>query len=277
MIGGALLLNRRTENQQAQQVPTPNVSPGSTPEGHLANLPSPPASPSESPQVKPTRAEALVVLNDRGRTITVDKTGNVSGLDDVSGSTRNEIAKVLLTERIEPPATLKNLTDQEGALRGGTSAQAFKLISPVRTVVPSDHPTFKWEIVPQASAYRVYVNDASGKIAARSDELEPNRREWVAPQPLKRGEIYAWSVVATVNRKEIVSPGTSSPQVKFQVLSNSNLRQLNNLKKTRSHLALGVFCARVGMISEAKREFEQLMRLNPRSRITRNLLRNMLR
>lgn len=87
------------------------------------------------------------------------------------------------------------------------------------------------------------------------------------------GEIYMWTVVAIVNGKEIVSPGPSSPEVKFQVLSASSLQLLSTLKKTRSHLALGIFYTKVGMIVEAEREFKELSRLNPRSRVSDNLLR----
>jgi hypothetical protein len=46
----------------------------------LSNPRSPPAKPNESPTDKPTSAEAIVVLNDRGGTITVDKNGDVIGL-----------------------------------------------------------------------------------------------------------------------------------------------------------------------------------------------------
>jgi len=59
----------------------------------------------------------------------------------------------------------------------------------------------------------------------------------------------------------------------FLVLSNSSLQQLNELLKTRSHLALGVFYAREGMSAEAQHQFEILVRDNPGSRQTNTLLR----
>jgi hypothetical protein len=272
-IGAALLLNQRAENQQAQQEPTPQVSPSSTPGGDLATLPSPPASPGESPSEKPTGAGALVVLNDRGGAITVDKSGNVSGLEDVPAATRNEIAQVLLSERLDAPAILKELRGQESGLRGSNNKQPFKLISPSRAVIVSNLPMFSWEKAQGASAYKVYVNDLAGHEVARSEELPPESIRWRVQKALKRGEIYSWTVVAVVDGKEIVSPGPSSPELRFQVLSAAHLAQLSQLKRVRSSLALGLFYAKLGMIDEAEREFQKLVQNNPDSQHANRLLR----
>jgi len=122
LIGVALLLKRREENLDAKQKPTPQVSPGTAPDNRTANPPSPPATPNESPADKPSSVETVVVLNDRGGTITVDKNGNVVGLNDVPASARDEIAQVLLSERLEQPAILKKL--------GGQGAASEEAITP---------------------------------------------------------------------------------------------------------------------------------------------------
>ncbi len=204
--------------------------------------------------------------------VTVDKRGNISGLDDVPAPTRDEIAKALLSERIEQPRTLKDLAVEKSDLRGSSQSRSFKLISPTRTVIVSDLPTFKWERVSGASTYQVYINDPNGHVAAKSEELPAERTEWVVPKSLNRAKIYAWTVMSVVDGKEILSPGPSAPEMKFQVLSTRSLQQLQKLKKTRSHLALGVFYAREGMVAEADREFQFLNKENPRSRIAKKLL-----
>jgi hypothetical protein len=272
VIGGALLLNRRAGNQQAQQGPTPNVSPGSTPEEHIANLPPAPASPGGSPSEKPTGPEALVVLNDRGGTIAVDKSGKVTGLDDVSASTRDEIALVLMSERLDAPAILKELRGKEGGLRGSKNTQPFKLTSPSRAVIASDVPMFSWEKASGADSYKVYVNDLAGHEIAKSEELPPESIKWRLQKPLKRGEIYSWTVVAVVDGKEVVSPGPSSPEMRFQVLPQTQLKQLRELKKTQSHLALTIFYSKVGMMPEAEQELKELYSRNPGSQKLRALL-----
>lgn len=272
VIGAALLLKRRAENLQARQVPTPQIGPGSTPDSRVASIPSPPATPNETPIEKPNNAEAIIV-NDRGGTVTVGKSGSVAGLDDVPAPIRDEIAQVLLSERLDRPAILNELGSHESNLRGSKTAQPFKLIFPSRTVIVPDRPGLKWEKASGASSYRVYINDSAGNEVARSEELPSERTEWMSPLSLKRAEIYTWTVVALVDGKEIVSPGPSSPEVKFQVLSLSNLQQLNQLKKTRSHLALGIFYTKVGMVLEAEHEFQELSRLNPNGKVSDKLLR----
>jgi hypothetical protein len=49
--------------------------------------------------------------------------------------------------------------------------------------------------------------------------------------------------------------------------------QLKTLKKTRSHLALGVFYANAGLTAQAQQEFQELVRLNPKSRVASKLLK----
>ncbi len=276
VIGAAFLLKRRANNFQAKQTQTPSVnrgtsSPTTTPDNRVANGPSPTATPNDTPVEKPNSPAAIIALNDRAGVVAVDMDGKLSGLDDVPAPIRDEIAKALLSERIERPSILKDLAGEKSALRGNSSGQSFKLISPNRIVIIPDRPTFKWENVSGAVSYRVHVNDPNGQEVARSEELSPERTEWVVTKPLKRGDIYAWTMVAVVDGKEIVSPGPSSPEMKFQILSPNSLQQLNQLKKTRSHLALGVFYSNVGMIAEAEREFQIIVRENPNAPVIEKL------
>jgi len=272
IIGAALLLNRRAANQQVQNFPTPSISPGSSPDDRAVNGSPSPVEPNEPPTV-PNNAEATVVLTDRIGTITVDKSGNVTGLGDVPAATRDQIAKVLLSERLERPAILKELGAQEAGLRGGNNTAPFKLLAPSRTVIVTDRPTLKWEKAAGATSYRVYVNDRASQVIARSGELPSETTEWTVTHALKRGEIYVWTVVAIIDGNEVVSPGPAAPEMKFHVISTRSLEQLNTLKKTRSHLALGVFYANAGLTAEAQQEFRELVRLNPKSKVVSKLLR----
>jgi len=277
VIGAGFFLKRRANNFQAKQTPTPNVnfgSPGQTtsPDSRAGNSPSP-ATLNEPPVENSNSSAATIALNDGGGTVTVDKSGNLSGLDDVPAPTRDEIARVLVSKRLEQPVILKQLGGQEGSLRGSKNTPPFRLTSPLRTVIITDRPTLRWEKASGASSYIVYVNDPSGHEVARSEELASERTQWALPKSLKRGGIYTWTVVAIVDGKETVSPGPSLPEMKFQVLSASSLQQLNKLKKTRSHLGLGIFYAREGMIPAAKREFRILVRENPHSLHASNLLK----
>jgi len=79
-----------------------------------------------------------------------------------------------------------------------------------------------------------------GHEVATSEDLSSDRTSWTPPNQLNRGETYPWNVIAIVDGKEIVSPGASASEMKFKVLSASSARELENLKKANSHLALGV-------------------------------------
>jgi hypothetical protein len=168
--------------------------------------------PNESPTVNPNSAEATVVLSDRVGRITVDKNSNVSGLDDVPASIRDQIAKVLLSERLERPAILKELGGQENGLRGGRNTAPFRLLAPSRTVIVTDRPTLKWEKAAGATSYRVYVNDRAGHVIARSDDLPSETTRWKVTQGLKRGEVYVWTVVAVIDDKESCHLGLLRPK-----------------------------------------------------------------
>ncbi len=270
VIGIALLLNRRANNQQAGQVPPPQVSPALTPDSRIAGVPTP-ALPNPSPPEEQTSAP-LISLSDSSGTVSVDKSGNVIGLDNVSPSTRDEIGQVLIARNIEPAAILKDLDGSGGGLRGESIKQPFTLKSPLRTVIVSDRPVFNWSKMPGAVSYTVYVTDAAGREIGRSEAIPSESTQWISPKALPRGQVYSWSVIALVDGREIVSPGPSVPEMKFQVLSVSNLKQLAALRNTKSHLALGVFYSRIGMMAESQREFERLIRLNPTSERLRALL-----
>ena len=116
--------------------------------------------------------------------------------------------------------------------------------------------------------------DQDGNQVNQSEELPPTQTQWEAPAPLRRGQIFSWVMTALVDGKKVVSPSASAPEIKFAVLSTADFQELSRLKKSTSHLALGVFYARVGLLNEAEREFESLVELNPQSALPRKLLQS---
>jgi len=206
--------------------------------------------------------------------VTIDKDGRVTGLDEVSENSRQYVARAALSEQIIPSDVLRRLSGEPGGLRSNDDGpHGFRLLYPVRRVVAEARPFFRWESLPGVSRYRVYVLDEDGNQVSQSEELPPTQTQWEAPA-LRRGQIFSWVVTAMVDGKKVVSPSASAPETKFAVLSTSDFQELSGLKKSNSHLALGVFYARVGLLNEAEREFESLVELNPQSELTRKLLQN---
>jgi hypothetical protein len=212
-------------------------------------------------------------VNDGRGTVTVDKAGNVSGLQQISQDARQEIAEAFTTESIKAPETVMELAGAPIKLRGPDNTPTFRLFSPGREVVLSDRPSFAWEKLAGASTYRVVIGDLKGHEVASSEELSADRTTWTVPMPLKRGQIYTWEVEADVDGKKVFSPGTSQTEMKFMVLSDRGVQELELLKRANSHLALGVFYAREGMVTDAEREFQILIRDNPNSAVVKKLLK----
>lgn len=281
VVVAAILLKRREANLEARRNEPPQISASPSPEpSNEVNQDNPPVAratespkPAASPDATDT-ATSIAVLKDESGEIRLDGSRQIAGLDGLPVATRREIADTIAAGKVDRPEILNDLAEGDSTLRGGNNRPSFKLLSPERTVIVEDRPVFKWQKLPGATTYRVSVGDARGHEAATSIELSPETSEWTPSNRLNRGQIYSWSVVAVVDGKEIFSPGSSSPEMKFQILSGNSLQQLTQVKKTHSHLALGVFYAKVGLLREAEREFQKLVQLNPQSEVPRKLLRS---
>jgi hypothetical protein len=217
----------------------------------------------------------VAILKDAGGEVTIDGDGRITGLDEVSENSRQYVARAALSEQIVPADVLRRLSGEQGGLRGNDDGpQGFRLLYPVRRVVTEARPVFRWESLPGVSSYRVYVLDQDGNQVSQSEELPATQLQWEAPALLRRGQIFSWTVTALLDGKKLVSPSASAPEIKFAVLSTADFQELSRLKRSDSHLALGVFYARVGLLNEAEREFEGLVELNPESDLPRKLLQS---
>jgi hypothetical protein len=270
LLIGVIALSRRSGslevNKQERTNPgterSPDISPSLAP-----NVGSSPSSVNDS--------AIVAVLKDASGEVTIDKNGRITGLDRVPQNSRQYVARASLSEQIEPADVLRRLSGEQSGLRGNDNgSQRFRLLYPVRSVVVEDRPVFRWESLPGVSNYRVYVLDANGNQIGQSEELPPPQTQWKASEPLRRGQIFSWVVSALVDGKKIVSPSASVPEMKFLVLSATDFKELTLLKKSNSHLALGVFYARAGLLDEAEHEFVSLVELNPQSELPRKLLQS---
>lgn len=290
LVIGVIVLRQRSGVLEASRNPTPQASPTPILSGGGTEAVSSPgitpaiASNSPTPSREPTpkksgentapQTETIVALNDGRGTVTIDKNGRVSGLEDLPSDTKRDVVSALTAERIEPAAITASLAPESATLRSnGNKGAPFRLLAPGRTVIIEDSPIFKWKGLSGASSYQVYLLDLRGHTVVKSEDLPSSVTQWTSPM-LSRGNIYSWVVVARVNGKEIVSPGAAAPAMKFQVLSSSDLQKLDELKGTRSHLILGVFYAKVGLLAEAERQFQELVSHNPDDRVAKKLLRS---
>jgi hypothetical protein len=287
-----LRASRRPDDQSRQDTypprtvtvsPSPSVIPVPSQSPALVEItPSPPKTTAKSAinrrplslQGTAPRSE-IAVLKDGGKEVRINKSG-IIGAGMLPSDLQRVIKETLLAENIKKPAVLDEVNSEQGPLRGNESGKSrFRLLSPVRTVISEQQPTFKWEPLEGVSGYEVIVGDSFGRRSANSGQLPANATQWRSASTLKRGEVYSWVVKATINGEKIITPVPPDREMKFKVLDEKSARRLEALKKTTSsHLVLGMYYAREGMIEEAEREFQQLLNANPNSPIATALLRS---
>lgn len=227
-----------------------------------------------SPGVSNPPSVASVTLKDGSSEITASQDGTVTGLPRLPADSQRAVKEALNGEPLNRPDVLNEVATADVSERGANSTEERISISyPVHAVIQEDRPTLRWKPSRTAEAFRVEIADETFHQVAQSENLAATTQSWTPPVALKRNGIYSWTI-RVVNKGGELSTLTS--QAKFKVLSGQKVRELNQLRSSRSHLALGLFYAREGMIVEAEREFTVLAGQNPKSKLIQKL-RNQVR
>jgi hypothetical protein len=220
--------------------------------------------------------ELVALLNDGPRAVAIYADGRVEGLKGISWTTSQEVSRAILNGRVKTSNVLMALSAGKGSLRGGNDrTDNFKLIYPSRQVIVETRPRFRWKSLAGVSSYQVYVVNSVGRPVASSEVLPPGELEWTPQKSLRRGEVFKWTVVAVIDQKEVISPSPSEPEIRFAVLSEKEKTELDDVNRSQSHLARGVFFARAGLLAQAEGELEKLAQLNPQSPVPRKLLKSL--
>ena len=213
-------------------------------------------------------------LKDNDREIRLDQEGKLTGLEGFDESSQRLVKAALAGESLARPKVLDELSSPPIALLGESPSEiAFQLISPLGRVITEQRPDLRWQALNGATSYVVSVFDGNFNRVAQSPPL--SKPVWTLRVPLLRGHIYSWEVTAVKEGKEITTPAAPAPRAQFKVLEAEKLNTLKKLKgqKPESHLALGLTYARFGLVSDAEREFRQLVKGNPDSALAKKLQR----
>ena len=160
-----------------------------------------------------------------------------------------------------------------GVLRSGSGTQStFAPLGPTDVVTETDRPTFRWGALEGAQHYSVTIYDAQLHQVGSSGPVSGT--EWTVPNSLARGVTYSWQISALKDGETVVSPKPPLPEARFRVLDQVAVAALAKLKESvrRSHLVLGVFYWKHGLIEESVREFQALAEANPKSATVKELL-----
>jgi FtsZ-binding cell division protein ZapB len=217
----------------------------------------------------------VVTLNDESGPVILNEKGNITGINSLAVSYQRLIKTALTTGRVKTPPLIGTLRGKSSRTMGAASSTPFALLTPRGTVIESDRPTFRWQSLAEASGYTVTLLDSRLNKVVTSPLLHTS--EWQMPSRLKRGGIYSWQVKAVVNGREVVSPSGPAPDVRFKILEQTGVDELERAKKDYrdSHLTLGIINAQMGLVDEAEKEFESLARLNPSSAAVQRMLRSL--
>jgi tetratricopeptide (TPR) repeat protein len=219
-------------------------------------------------------AKAQVVINDMGGRVELDDRGTLNGIAFVSPDHQAAVIDAIRTGRIKASAELSYLLGEQKRLMGsGNRQKSFIPIKPVGAVIATTQPTFRWKQVAGATGYTVTIYRNNLKESISSQTLTGT--QWTAP-PLTRGATYSWQIRAIKDNSETISPSPDAREARFRVLSQSEFDNLEKIRESysKSHLALGVIYARMGLFDEAEREFRALLADNPGSNIVKQLLRS---
>jgi anti-sigma factor RsiW len=218
-----------------------------------------------------SEVQYVAQLRDGGGSIGLDRQGQLYGADALSGDLREAVKNALARQSVDIAATPAELSGRAGgSLSGRGEGLPFGLNGPLRVISRSDRPSFHWQPLKGASGYVVTVFDQNFSAVATSGKLSGT--SWQPPSPLPRGQVYMWQVAATRDGEEIISPTSPAPEARFKVLEAEHLQNIEQAGKARSRLALGLACARAGLLREARQEFGALVRANPDSPVARKLL-----
>src|SRR5262249_9918135 len=213
----------------------------------------------------------VVALNDGAGQVTLDMEGNLAGTPP---DYQQIVRRTLTAQRIETPQVLTELIGKSAVLMGpANEGHPFALLAPVGTVVMSDRPTFRWRALSGADGYVVKIYDANFNEVAVSPQLPGTR--WTVTRSLQRGQMYSWQVTARVGDREVVSPVRPAPDARFMVLNQAKANELANAQNSSagSHLTLGILYGQAGLLDDAERELQSLLRANPQSTLAEKLLR----
>ena len=249
----------------------------SQPDQQTNNTPSPAnpnvVQPSPADEPKPQPEEPLIVLNDGGLRVTMDQQGHVAGLESLPPDLKQAVERALTTRRLQLTKPLADLSIDAGRLRDGATEQsAFLPLAPLATVIESDRPTFRWRKTEDGTIYSVAIYDSRLRNVENSGPLEGTT--WTPATPLKRGVTYTWQIHAVKDGATTISPKPPAPEARFRVLDSATLTILGTVKRLhgKSHLVMGVFYWKHGLIDEAETEFEALANANRQSPVAAQLL-----
>lgn len=214
---------------------------------------------------RPPAPALAAAVQDNGRTIGVDASGNLVGFAGQPESAAQ--IKTLMQTGHLPVAPLPDgvRTQATTFLGPGKAAQAFVPTAPQARIVIEDRPAFTWTPLDGAAWYRVQVMDDQFQPLADSGELQAT--SWQPATPLPREKVLIWQVSAERNGQLVRTPQPPLAEARFYIASKAVADRIAAVlaRQPISHMELATLYAAAGLREEAEQELRALASANPGS------------
>ena len=202
----------------------------------------------------------------------VNQRGQLEGLQELPPDLKESVERALASRQLRASPALTGWPTGAGSLRGIENTSTFAPLEPTDVVIETDRPSFRWRALDGADHYVVTIYDGQLREVGRSDPVTGT--DWTTPNSLARGITYSWQISATKDGEKFVSPKPPLPEARFRILDQRAVAALAKLKEYAgsSHLAMGVFYWKHGLLEKSEREFQALAKANPNSTAAAELL-----
>lgn len=282
VLGGAVFL--WTGSPMSKLAQPEIVSPGPDKQGPAVAKDQPSAAtttqntPSPHPSdlnmsVSPPPEEPRLMVYDADGQLTVNQRGQLEGLQQLPPDLKESVEQALATGRLGASPALRGWTTGTNNLRSESVTHGtFAPMDPIDVVVETDLPTFHWRALEGAQHYVVTIYDMKLRQVRSSGPVSGTA--WTTSNSLERGATYSWQISALKDGETVVTPKPPLPEARFKILDQRAVSALAKLKEAvgRSHLAMGVFYWKHGLLEQSEREFHELARANPNSTAITGLL-----
>ena len=208
-----------------------------------------------------------VVLRDNGVRLQIAPDGSVKGLPNLPSELQASLKSFLARNHLDVAPVLGALTGRANTLAGaGGDRGSLRIVSPSGVALEDASPTLEWTRDERAMSYRITVARKSDDAVSETADVPNQQSSWKLQKPLPRGETFAWQIESIRDDDAIATaPGSSLAEAQFYVLSDREEGELNAARGSfgRSHLAMALIYARLGLTDQADVELRSLEQDNP--------------
>jgi hypothetical protein len=221
--------------------------------------------------IRSGKPEVIASLHDGAATVTLSRSGDVSGIAGATDQERVLIADALRTGRMPLPSAAPADT---GVLRGDQSNQPFRLFEPMHRRTLTERPEFRWSPVEGAESYQITVFTEDEKVV---DQASVTDTRWQPAGVLPRGSRLYWQVSAIRGGQRITAPAPPAPRAWFEIVSGETAQRLDAMRQSGgSNLRLAVAYAHEGLQVEAAAVMRAVLADNPDSTLAKQLRDSLL-